>query len=101
MKLRDIPRPETDESLEGYLRRVLNTPKVSTGELARWLDVQRMALYKIRAGGGAAIGTITRFGALTGVLERTPERLETLNLFGTREAAEAGWAMREKLFGDE
>lgn len=101
MKLSEIPRHEPGEGLEEYLRRVLNTPSVSIGDLARWMDVQRTALYKIQAGGGASIGTSTKFGALTGVLQRTPERLETLNLFGTREAAEAGWAIREKLIADE
>ena len=36
--------------------------------------MSRTALYKIQAGGGASIGTSTSL-ALTGVLQRTPERL--------------------------
>ena len=100
MKLSEIPRHEAGEGLEEYLRHVLNTPSVSIGDLARWLDVQRTALCKIQAGGGASIDTITKFGALTGVLERTPARIETLNLFGVLESAEAGWAMRAKLLAE-
>lgn len=101
MKLSEIPRHETGEGLEDYMRRVLNAPSVSIGDLARWMDVQRVALYNIKKGGGAAFETQAKFGALTGALKRTPDRLETLNLFGAMEHAEAGWAMREKLLAEE
>lgn len=101
MKLSEIPRHQAGEGLEEYLRRVLNAPSVSIGDLARWMDVQRVALYKIKRGGGAAFGTLTKFGALTGVLERTSGRIADLNLFGVREQAEAGWAIREKLLAEE
>lgn len=101
MKLSEIPRREAGEGLEDYMRRALNAPSVSIGDLARWMDVQRVALYQIKRGGGAAIGTITKFGALTGVVVRDGATIENLSLFGLLGYAEAGWSAREAAIAEE
>lgn len=101
MPFRTIPAHEDGEGLEDYMRRVLNTRGVSVGAMARHMDVQRAALYKIKDGGGATMATITRFGALVGVLPRDADTLATMKLFGVLDAAEAGWTTRAKLLAEK
>ncbi len=100
MDLRTFPPRRAGEGLETYLRRALADPGVSISTLARYLDVTRAALYKIRDGrGGAALPTITRFGALVGELLPDQETVTLLRSLGLFEMAVLGWRARAKLLG--
>lgn len=92
-----FPARDPAESLESYLRRCLHCREVSIGALARHLDMQRVALYQIRDGGGAAPKTLIRFGALMGELENDAPTREFLRALGFLEFAEAGWKSRAAL----
>lgn len=100
MDLSTIPAHRPGEALADYLRRVLEDPSVSIGELARHMDINRNALYVIRKGGRADESTITRFGALTGALKPTPETLTLMDALSLRSYADAGWAERKRLLGE-
>jgi hypothetical protein len=108
MKLTDFPPYEDGESLEVYLRRSLHTDAVSIGALARYLTVERGALYKIKNGGGAAPETLVRFGAMLGVIpdwrdqkpgDRPP--VDLLALLGLVAPAEHGWRTRTLLLAQK
>ena len=96
-----LPNHEAGEALDTYLRRCLKGPSVNVTALADRLDLHRSTLYKIRDGGGATMATITRFGALVGVLTRDADTLATMKLFGVLDAAEAGWTTRATLLAEK
>lgn len=91
MNLSDFPPYRPGEPLEEYLRRTLAEPKVSLGALSRWLRMQRTALYKIKNGGGAALETTVRFGALSGALLNDEPTRSLMSQVGLLDVAEDGW----------
>lgn len=95
MDLSDFPPYRPGEALEAYLRRTLMDPKVSVGALSRWLRMQRAALYKIKSGGGAALETTVRFGALSGVLLNDEPTRALMSQVGLLDVAEDGWFLRK------
>lgn len=97
MDLRAFPVRVAGEPLIDYLRRSLDSDDVSIGTLARHLDMQRVALYKIKNGGGADLRTLTRFGALVGAMKRDKETLALMDALGLRADAEKGWETRAKV----
>lgn len=88
-----LPPILPNERLADYLRRCVQDEAVNTAELARSLGIQRAALYKLLRGGEPAPSTLTRFGALSGVIPNVEGTRGTLRLLGLLEAAESGWRL--------
>lgn len=108
MKLTDFPPHLDGEPLEAYLRRSCHTDAVSIGALARYLDIERGALYKIKRGGGAAPETLVRFGAMLGLIPdwrdlKPDDRpvVDLLTLLGLVAPAEHGWRLRTLLLAQK
>lgn len=84
------------ETVNAYLLRCLSGG-VSKGGLARHLDVQRTFLYQVLDGSGVAPKTLTRFGALVGMLVDDQPTRELLTKLDLIEPAELGWKSRAYL----
>lgn len=101
MEKLSLPLYQPDEKLEDYLRRCMADPGTNTTALARAMGLNRTGLYRIRDGTGqASPPTLTRFGAVSGVLKDTPETRETLTLLRLLDHAEIGWRAQAGTVGE-